>query len=285
MEQFSRTERLIGKENLEKIKNKNIIIFGLGGVGSYVAEALARCGIGKMTVVDKDTVDITNINRQLHALHSTVGRNKADVAKERILDINPDCEVTPIVKMYLPENADEFELSQYDYIIDAIDNVTAKIDLAVKSQELEIPMIASMGTGNKLDPTAFKITDIYKTDTCPLCRVMRKELKYRGGLRFQGEKELNQARRSFCSAFCKENQKIYVNHTHTLIVFDNSFLILHPKNSLHKKRGVVQVAPQFYRRLEYYALYSSYHFSYLYCNANREKSQEKFVFSEKLHYF
>ena len=180
MEQFSRTERLIGKDNLLKLKNKNVIVFGLGGVGSYVAEALARCGIGKMTVVDKDTVDITNINRQLYALHSTVGKNKADVAKERILDINPQCQVTPIVKMYLPENSDEFNLEQYDYIVDAIDNVTAKIDLAIKSQELNIPMIASMGTGNKLDPTAFKIADIYKTDTCPLCRVMRRELKNRG---------------------------------------------------------------------------------------------------------
>ncbi len=177
--EFSRTERLIGKDNLEKLKNKNVIIFGLGGVGSYVAEALARSGIGKMTVVDKDTVDITNINRQLYALHSTIGKDKAEVAKERILDINPDCQITPIVKMYLPENADEFNLAEYDYIIDAIDNVTAKIDLAIKSQELGIPMIASMGTGNKLDPTAFKITDIYKTDTCPLCRVMRKELKAR----------------------------------------------------------------------------------------------------------
>lgn len=180
MVEFSRTERLIGKDNLEKLKNKNIIIFGLGGVGSYVAEALARCGVGKMTVVDKDTVDITNINRQLYALHSTVGKNKADVAKERILDINPECEVTPVVKMYLPENSEEFNLSQYDYIVDAIDNVTAKIDLAVKAQELGIPIIASMGTGNKLDPTAFKITDIYKTDTCPLCRVLRRELKARG---------------------------------------------------------------------------------------------------------
>lgn len=180
MNEFSRTERLIGSDNLLKLKNKNVIIFGLGGVGSYVAEALARCGIGRMTVVDKDTVDITNINRQLYALHSTLGRNKADVAKERILDINPECEVTSIVKMYLPENADEFNLSQYDYIIDAIDNVTAKIDLAIKSQEMHIPIISSMGTGNKLDPTAFKITDIYKTDTCPLCRVMRRELKSRG---------------------------------------------------------------------------------------------------------
>ena len=118
MEQFSRTERLIGKDNLEKLKNKNIIFFGLGGVGSYVAEALARSGVGKMTVVDKDTVDITNINRQLYALHSTIGRNKADVARERILDINPECQVTSIVKMYLPENANEFNLAQYDYIID-----------------------------------------------------------------------------------------------------------------------------------------------------------------------
>ncbi len=180
MEQFARTERLIGKNNLLKLKNANIIIFGLGGVGSYVAEALARCGVGKMTVVDKDTVDITNINRQLYALQSTIGKNKADVAKERILDINPECEVTSVVKMYLPENSNEFNLSQYDYIVDAIDNVTAKIDLAIKSQEMNIPIIASMGTGNKLDPTAFKITDIYKTDTCPLCRVMRRELKQRG---------------------------------------------------------------------------------------------------------
>ncbi|MBQ4644297.1 MAG: tRNA threonylcarbamoyladenosine dehydratase [Clostridia bacterium] len=180
MNEFSRTERLIGTDNLLKLKNKNVIIFGLGGVGSYVAEALARCGIGRMTVVDKDTVDITNINRQLYALHSTLGRSKADVAKERILDINPECEVTSIVKMYLPENADEFNLSQYDYIVDAIDNVTAKIDLAIKSPEMHIPIISSMGTGNKLDPTAFKITDIYKTDTCPLCRVMRRELKSRG---------------------------------------------------------------------------------------------------------
>ena len=171
---------MIGTENLEKLKNANIIIFGLGGVGSYIAEALARCGVGRMTIVDKDTIDITNINRQLYALHSTVGRNKADVAKDRILDINPNCQVTPVVKMYLPENSEEFNLSQYDYVIDAIDNVTAKIDLAVKSQEMGIPMIASMGTGNKLDPTAFKITDIYKTDTCPLCRVMRRELKARG---------------------------------------------------------------------------------------------------------
>lgn len=180
MNEFSRTQRLIGSKSLEKLKKSNIIIFGLGGVGSYVVEALARSGVGKMTVVDKDTVDITNINRQLYALHSTIGQDKSSVAEKRILDINPDCVVTPIVKMYLPENANEFDLSQYDYIVDAIDNVTAKIDLAIKAQELNIPIISSMGTGNKLDPTAFKITDIYKTDTCPLCRVMRKELKAKG---------------------------------------------------------------------------------------------------------
>ncbi len=179
MVEFSRTERLIGADGLKKLQDANIIIFGLGGVGSYVAEALARSGVGKITVVDKDTVDITNINRQLYALHSTVGKDKTAVAKERILDINPYCQVTPITKMYLPENSEEFSLFQYDYIVDAIDNVTAKIDLAVKAQELNIPIISSMGTGNKLEPTAFKITDIYKTDTCPLCRVMRRELKAR----------------------------------------------------------------------------------------------------------
>lgn len=180
MDIFSRTERLIGKDALQKLKNSNIIIFGLGGVGSYTAEALARSGIGKMTVVDKDTVDITNINRQLYALRSTVGKPKAEVARERILDINPECEITAIQKMYLPENSEDFVLSQYDYIVDAIDNVTAKIDLAVKAEELGIPIISSMGTGNKLDPTAFKVSDIYKTSVCPLCRVMRTQLKKRG---------------------------------------------------------------------------------------------------------
>lgn len=177
MDIFSRTERLIGKDALQKLQNSNIIIFGLGGVGSYTAEALARSGIGKMTVVDKDTVDITNINRQLYALHSTVGKPKAEVAKARILDINPECEITAIQKMYLPENSEEFNLSQYDYIIDAIDNVTAKISLAENAEKLDIPIISSMGTGNKLDPTAFKVSDIYKTSVCPLCRVMRTQLK------------------------------------------------------------------------------------------------------------
>lgn len=180
MDIFSRTERLIGKDALLKLKSSNIIVFGLGGVGSYTVEALVRSGVGKITVVDKDEVDITNINRQLYALHSTVGKPKAEVAKERILDINPECEVTAIRKMYLPENADEFNLQSFDYIIDAVDCVTAKISLAEKAQDLKIPIISSMGTGNKLDPTQFKISDIYKTSVCPLCRVMRTQLKKRG---------------------------------------------------------------------------------------------------------
>lgn len=180
MDIFSRTERLIGKDALLKLKNSNIIVFGLGGVGSYTVEALVRSSVGKITVVDKDTVDITNINRQLYALHSTVGKAKAEIAKERILDINPECKVTAIRKMYLPENADEFNLQSFDYIIDAVDCVTAKISLAEKAEEMEIPIISSMGTGNKLDPTQFKISDIYKTSVCPLCRVMRTQLKKRG---------------------------------------------------------------------------------------------------------
>lgn len=178
--QFLRSEMILGKESTENLKNKNIILFGLGGVGSYTAEALARAGIGRLTIVDNDFVSVTNINRQLCALHSTVGKAKVDVVKERILDINPLCEVTALQKFYLPENSDEFRLSEYDYIADAIDTVSAKIDLAVKSQELSVPMISCMGTGNKLDPTKFTISDIFKTSGCPLCRVMRSELRKRG---------------------------------------------------------------------------------------------------------
>ena len=180
MDIFSRTERLIGKDALEKLNNSNVIVFGLGGVGSYTVEALARAGMGHITVVDKDCVDITNINRQLYALNSTVGRPKAEIAKERILDINPKCKVTAIQKMYLPENEAEFNLDTFDYIVDAIDCVTAKISLAESAQKYNIPIISSMGTGNKLDPTQFKIADIYKTSVCPLCKVMRSQLKKRG---------------------------------------------------------------------------------------------------------
>ena len=177
---FLRSEMLLGTQSTEKLAESNVILFGLGGVGSYAAEALARAGIGKLTVVDSDCVSESNINRQLCALNSTVGKPKVEVIRERILDINPDCNVTVLQKFYLPENADEFELDKYDYIADAIDTVSAKIDLAKKAQELNIPIIACMGTGNKFDPTLFRIDDISKTSGCPLCRVMRRELKNRG---------------------------------------------------------------------------------------------------------
>ena len=178
--QFLRSEMILGENSTDNLKNKNVILFGLGGVGSYTAEALARAGIGKITVVDNDVVSVTNINRQLCALHSTVGKPKVEVVRERILDINPQCEVTALQLFYLPENSDEFHLEQYDYIADAIDTVSAKIDLAVKSQELSIPMISCMGTGNKLYPSRFTVSDIFKTSGCPLCRVMRTELRKRG---------------------------------------------------------------------------------------------------------
>ena len=178
--QFLRSEMILGEKSTVMLKNKSVILFGLGGVGSYTAEALARAGIGRLTIVDNDTVSVTNLNRQLCALHSTVGMPKVDVVKARILDINPQCEVTAVQKFYLPENADEFNLESFDYIADAIDTVSAKIDLAVKSQTLGIPLIACMGTGNKLDPSRFTVSDIFKTSGCPLCRVMRNELKKRG---------------------------------------------------------------------------------------------------------
>lgn len=178
--QFLRSEMILGSNSTDVLKGKNVILFGLGGVGSYTAEALARSGIGRLTIVDNDTVSVTNLNRQLCALHSTVGLPKVDVVKARILDINPDCSVTAVQKFYLPENSAEFSLESYDYIADAIDTVCAKIDLAVKSQELGIPLISCMGTGNKLDPARFTVSDIFKTSGCPLCRVMRNELKKRG---------------------------------------------------------------------------------------------------------
>ncbi len=178
--QFLRSEMILGENSTKNLAEKNVILFGLGGVGSYTAEALARAGIGKLTIVDNDTVSVTNLNRQLCALHSTVGKAKVEVVKERILDINPLCEVTALEKFYLPENSAEFSLEKYDYIADAIDTVSAKIDLALKAQEYGIPMISCMGTGNKLDPSLFTVSDIFKTSGCPLCRVMRTELKKRG---------------------------------------------------------------------------------------------------------
>lgn len=179
-QQFQRTERLIGQEAVTKLNNSKVIVFGIGGVGSYICEALARAGVGTMEIVDKDVVDITNINRQLVALHSTIGMPKVEVCRNRLLDINPAMKVIDRQCFYLPEKSQEFDFGQYDYVIDAVDNVTAKIDIICKAREAGVPVISSMGTGNKLDPMAFKISDIENTKVCPLAKVMRKELRKRG---------------------------------------------------------------------------------------------------------
>ena len=178
--QYRRTEILIGEDGVNRLRQSSVIIFGVGGVGSYVTEGLARAGIGSITVVDKDCIDITNINRQIPALHSTVGRPKAEVIAERIRDINPECRVVAEECFFLPDTADRFDFSEYDHVIDAIDNVTGKIALAEKAFREGTPIISSMGTGNKLDPTAFRVADIEKTRVCPLARVMRHELRKRG---------------------------------------------------------------------------------------------------------
>jgi len=180
LEQDSRSAMLLGEQAMEKLKNAHVAVFGIGGVGGHLCEALARVGVGKLTLVDSDTVSVSNINRQIVALHSTVGKPKVDVMRERILDINPSCSVTVYPKFYLPENADEFPLAHYDYIADAIDTVSAKIELTVRAQALGIPIIAAMGAGNRTDPTRFAVSDLFKTQGCPLARVMRRELKARG---------------------------------------------------------------------------------------------------------
>ncbi len=178
--QHNRTAMLIGEDAVNKLQNSHAAVFGIGGVGGYVAEALARSGVGKIDLIDSDVVSESNINRQLIALHSTVGRPKTEVMAERIHDIDPDIVVNAINMFYLPENAEEIDISKYDIIIDAIDTVSSKINLAVRAQECGVKIISSMGTGNKTDPTALKVSDIYKTSVCPLARVMRNELKKRG---------------------------------------------------------------------------------------------------------
>ena len=178
--QFSRTAMLLGGQAVERLAASRVAVFGLGGVGGALCEALARAGVGALTLIDGDTVSVTNINRQIIALHSTVGRYKTEVMRERILDINPDCDVTENRVFYMPENADVYDLSEYDFIVDAIDTVTAKIELAVRATSLSIPFIACMGTGNKLDVSSLQISDISKTTVCPLARVMRRELRLRG---------------------------------------------------------------------------------------------------------
>lgn len=179
-EEEKRTARLLGMGAIEKLRSSHVAVFGVGGVGGYVCEALARAGVGALTVIDADTVSRSNINRQLVALQSTIGRKKVDVMAERIRDINPDCRVTTVAKFYLPENAAEFPLAEYDYVVDAIDTVKAKIDLAVRATAEHVPLLSAMGAGNKLDPSRFVITDLGKTSGCPLARVMRVELRKRG---------------------------------------------------------------------------------------------------------
>ena len=178
--EFSRTELLLGAEGTEKLRKARIAVFGVGGVGGYAVEALARSGVGALDLIDDDTVSLTNINRQIIALHSTVGKPKVEVAAERVADINPACKVQTYRTFYTPETADDFDFTQYDYVIDAIDTVSGKIALAVQAQQAGTPLIASMGAGNKLDPTAFEVADIYATSVCPLARVMRRELRKRG---------------------------------------------------------------------------------------------------------
>ena len=178
--EFSRTELLLGADGMEKLKRARVAVFGIGGVGGYAIEALARAGIGALDLIDNDVISLTNINRQIIALHSTVGLPKTDVMAARVKDINPECEVRTYQTFYSPDTAENFDFAQYDYIIDAIDTVTGKLALAVNAQKANTPIISSMGTGNKLDPTAFTVTDIYKTSFCPLARIMRKELRKRG---------------------------------------------------------------------------------------------------------
>ena len=177
---FSRTELLLGPEGMEKLKNAKVAVFGVGGVGGYAVEALARSGVGSLDLIDDDVVCPSNINRQIIATTKTVGRPKVEVAQERVHDINPDCVVRTYKTFYMPETADQFDFKEYDYIIDAIDTVTGKLELIMRAQEAGTPIISSMGAGNKLDPTAFEVADLYKTSVCPLAKVMRRECKKRG---------------------------------------------------------------------------------------------------------
>ncbi len=180
LNQFSRTQLLYGKAAMERLANARVAVFGVGGVGGYVCEALVRSGVGAFDLVDKDTVSITNLNRQIIATEKTIGRYKTEVMKERMSDINPEVRVNIHSCFFLPENADSFSFEEYDYVVDAVDTVTAKIEIIKRAKEKNVPVISSMGAGNKLDPGRFRIADIYETEVCPLARVMRRELKKRG---------------------------------------------------------------------------------------------------------
>lgn len=178
--QFTRTELLLGADAMEKLRGSRVVIFGVGGVGGYVTEALARSGVGAFELVDRDVVSVTNLNRQIIATWKTIGRDKTEVMAERIADINPEAQVTLRKCFFLPETADQFDFSRYDYVVDAVDTVTAKIEIILRAQQAGVPVISSMGAGNKLDPSKFEVADIYKTSVDPLARVMRRELKKRG---------------------------------------------------------------------------------------------------------
>lgn len=180
MSQFSRTELLLGSEGMERLKNARVAVFGVGGVGGHVVEALARSGVGTLDLIDNDQVALSNINRQIIATMDTIGQYKVDAAKARVLSINPEAIVHVYKTFYLPETASQFDFTQYDYVVDAIDTVTGKIGLVMQAEAAGVPIISSMGAGNKLDPTAFMVADIYKTSVCPLAKVMRRELKKRG---------------------------------------------------------------------------------------------------------
>ena len=180
LNQFSRTELLLGKEAMNKLENSRVAVFGIGGVGGYVCEALVRSGVGSFDLIDDDKVCLTNLNRQIIATRKTVGQYKTEVMRDRILEINPKADVRIHQCFYLPENASDFDFSEYDYVVDAVDTVTAKIELIMRAKESGTPIISSMGAGNKLDASAFRVADIYKTKVCPLAKVMRRELKKRG---------------------------------------------------------------------------------------------------------
>lgn len=178
--QFSRTELIYGKSAMEKLHNARVAVFGIGGVGGFTAEALVRSGVGSIDLIDNDTVCESNLNRQIIALHTTIGKYKVDVAEERFKDINPDINIVKHARFFIPDNSSEFEFEKYDYIVDAIDTVTGKIELVMKANEFGVPIISSMGAGNKKHPELFEVSDIYKTSVCPLARVMRQELRKRG---------------------------------------------------------------------------------------------------------
>lgn len=217
MDQFSRTELLVGAEGIEKIKNSRVAVFGIGGVGGYVVEALARSGVGTLDLIDNDKVCLTNLNRQIIATHSTIGEYKVDVAKRRVLDINPQAVVNTYKTFFMPETAEEFNFYAYDYVVDAIDTVTGKIQLVMQADRAHTPIISCMGAGNKMNPAAFKVADIYKTSVCPLAKVMRHELKKRG---------------------IKKLKVVYSEETPIVSPSNNIVLEMNDQNDTNKKRSI-----------------------------------------------